>query len=98
MRGSILTVSAAGLALAAVAGAAQQRTGTAQPRAAAAAPTRIVASARALLATLDDAGRAKVQFPFDGPQRTRWSNLPSGIFKREGLRLGDLTPKRRTAV
>jgi uncharacterized protein DUF3500 len=59
---------------------------------------RIVASAQAVLATLDEAGRAKVQFPFEGPQRTRWSNLPSGIFQRQGLRMGDLTPPQRTAV
>jgi hypothetical protein len=39
-----------------------------------------------------------VQFPFEGPQKTRWSNLPSGIFKREGLRLGDITPVQRAAV
>ena len=59
---------------------------------------RIVAAAQAVVAALDDAGRAKVQFPPEGPQRTRWSNLPSGIFRREGLRLGDLTPARRDAV
>jgi hypothetical protein len=60
--------------------------------------TRIVASAQALLTMLDAAGRMKVQFPFDGPQKTRWSNFPSGIFERQGLRLGDLTPAQRTAV
>jgi hypothetical protein len=62
------------------------------------ATARIVAAADALLAVLDDAGRGKVQFPFEGPQKTRWSNLPSGIFKREGLRLGDITPVQRAAV
>ncbi|MEP7309053.1 MAG: DUF3500 domain-containing protein [Acidobacteriota bacterium] len=60
--------------------------------------TRIVASAQAVMATLDDAGRAKLQFPFDGPQKTRWSNLPNGAFQREGLRLADLTTAQRTAV
>jgi hypothetical protein len=60
--------------------------------------TRIVAAAQALLTTLDDAGRAKVQFPFDSPQKTKWSNLPSGIYPREGLRLADVTPAQRTAV
>lgn len=59
---------------------------------------RIVASSQALLATLDDAGRAKVQFPFEGPQKTRWSNLPSPMFPRQGLRLADLTPPQRAAV
>ncbi len=66
--------------------------------AAADATARIVASVQALLATLDEAGRTKVQFPFDSPQKTRWSNLPTGIFKREGLRLGDLAPAPRAAA
>jgi hypothetical protein len=59
---------------------------------------RMTASAQALLTTLDDGGRSKVQFPFDGPQKTRWSNLPSGIFQRQGLRMGDLTSAQRAAV
>src|SRR6185295_7349848 len=62
------------------------------------ATTRIVAAAQALLTSLDEAGRAKVQFPCEGPQRTRWSNLPGPMFRREGLRLGDLTPPQRAAV
>jgi len=60
--------------------------------------TRIVASAQSLLSALDDAGRAKVQFPFDGPQKTRWSNLPSPMFQRTGLRMGDLTSSQRAAA
>ena len=60
--------------------------------------TRIVGSAQALLSTLGDAGRAKVQFPFDGPQKARWSNLPGPMFQRDGLRMGDLTPAQRAAV
>jgi len=63
----------------------------AQSSSAAEATSRITAAAQALLAALDDAGRGKVQFPFEGPQKTRWSNLPSGIFQRQGLRLADLT-------
>ncbi len=59
---------------------------------------RIVAAAQAVVATLDEAGKAKVQFPFEGPQKTRWSNLPVGIFQREGLLLKDLTPPQRAAV
>jgi len=62
------------------------------------ATARIVAAANALLASLDDGGRAKVQFPLDGPQKTRWSNLPSPMFQRQGLLLADLTPAQRTAV
>ena len=59
---------------------------------------RIVAAAQAVLTTLDDAGRTTVQFPFDGPQTTRWSNLPSPMFARQGLRLADLTDAQRAAV
>src|SRR6188472_2886416 len=62
------------------------------------ATARIVASAQAVLQTLDDAGRQKVQFPFDSPQKTKWSNFPSGIFKREGIRLADLSAPQRAAV
>jgi uncharacterized protein DUF3500 len=70
----------------------------AQPAAAADATARIVASAQSFLKTLDDAGRTKVQFPFDSPQKTRWSNLPSGIYERQGVRLEDLAPAQRTAA
>ena len=62
------------------------------------ATARIVASAQALVATLDAEGRMRVQFPFDGPQKTRWSNLPSPMFQRQGLRLGDLNPAQRAAA
>ena len=55
-------------------------------------------AAQALMSTLDASGRAKVQFPFDSPQKTKWSNLPSGIFQREGIRLADLTAPQRAAV
>jgi hypothetical protein len=59
---------------------------------------RIVASAQSLVNVLDAAGRAKVQFPFDGPQKTRWSNLPSPMFQRQGLRLADVNAAQRAAV
>src|SRR4029450_11978988 len=90
--GLFITVVATGLAQR---GAASQATSPGSPSDATA---RIVASAQALLTTLDDAGRAKVQFPFEGPQKTRWSNLPSPMFQREGLRLGDLAPAQREAA
>jgi len=62
------------------------------------ATAQIVAAAQSLLSTLDEAAKAKIQFPFEGPQKTRWSNLPSGIFQREGVRMGDLTATEREAV
>jgi hypothetical protein len=105
MRSPIRSASAIALAVtlgAAVTILAQRGTPPAAP-ATVSGPTettaRIVASAQAVLAALDDAGRAKVQFRFDDvAQKTRWSNLPSGIFRREGLRLTDVTVPQRAAV
>lgn len=71
---------------------------TAPTTSAADATRRVVDATQALLAKLDATGRAKVQFPFHGPQKARWSNLPTGIFAREGLRLADLSPAQRTAA
>jgi hypothetical protein len=64
------------------------------------APTAgIVAATKKFLATLDDAQRGKVVFDFkDEAQRKRWSNLPTAIFKRQGLRMGDLTNPQRDAA
>ena len=64
----------------------------------AATTARIVAAAQAVATSLDDAGRAKLQFPFESPQKTKWSNLPSPMFQRFGIRLADLTPPQRDAV
>jgi hypothetical protein len=59
----------------------------------------IVAATKKFLATLDDAQRGKVVFDFkDEAQRKRWSNLPTGIFRRAGLRMGDLTQPQRDAA
>jgi hypothetical protein len=66
--------------------------------AAADATARIVSSAQSFVATLDEAGRTKVQFPYDSPQKAKWSNLPVGMVPRGGVRLGDLTPAQRTAA
>jgi len=79
-------------------GAQRAAVSTATKASAANTTASIVAAARALTSALDEGGRGKVQFPFEGPQKARWSNLPSGIFERQGLRLGDLTPAQRTAV
>jgi hypothetical protein len=64
------------------------------------AAAEVEAAASKFLATLDDAQRAKVVFDLkDDAQRKRWSNLPTGIFRREGLRMGDLkAPQREAAV
>jgi hypothetical protein len=91
----------AGSALVAAAVAVLAQHDTAAPaggRRQAEASASIVAAAQAVLGTLDDAGRARVQFPYDSTQRTRWSNLPSPMFQRSGLRLADLTAAQRSAV
>ena len=72
----------------------------AQTSSAPGAPTAgIVAAAKKFLATLDDGQRGKVVFDFkDEAQRKRWSNLPAAIFKRQGLRMVDLTKPQQEAV
>jgi hypothetical protein len=61
-------------------------------------PAAAVPAANAFLAMLDAGERAKAAFPFNSPQKTNWSNLPSGIYQRNSLRLGDLTPTKRSAA
>jgi hypothetical protein len=76
-----------------------QRPAPAQKAATAADTTsRIVAAAQAVTASLDDAGRKKLQFEFDSPQKKQWSNLPSPMFPRNGIKLADLTAPQRDAV
>jgi hypothetical protein len=59
----------------------------------------ITAAANKFLATLEEGQRSKVLFDFkDEAQRKRWSNLPAAMFKRAGLRMGDLTKPQRDAV
>src|SRR3954462_10281857 len=72
----------------------QQRT----PAAKAGVTDRVVEAGNAFLITLSADERSKVTFPFNSSQRTGWSNLPSPMFQRNGLRLGDLTTARRDAA
>jgi hypothetical protein len=78
---------------------------TAQRQAAAPSPAassgvlgRTIAAANSFLGLLDATQRAKALFPFDSPQKKNWSNLPSGIFQRNSLRLGDMTQAQRDAA
>jgi hypothetical protein len=51
----------------------------------------IVAAANAFLATLTDDEKDAVLFDFsDTEQRQRWSNLPEGLYTRDGLMWGNL--------
>ena len=59
---------------------------------------KIVTAANAFLSTLSDADRAKGTFPFNSSQRSGWSNLPTGAFQRNGLRLGDMMQPQRNAA
>lgn len=66
---------------------------------AASATPQAVAAANAFLASLSEPQRASVLFAFgDAAQRKNWSNLPSPMFKRAGLRLGDLNGAQREAA
>ena len=66
--------------------------------AAAEATARIVAAAQAFLATLDEAGRAKVQFPVRQPAEVALVEPPHRHVRRNGVRMGDLTPPQRAAA
>jgi hypothetical protein len=60
---------------------------------------KVTAAASAFLATLTPAQKKTVSFAFDDSrQRTNWSNLPSGIYRRAGLRTGDMTPAQKKAL
>src|SRR5690349_18849527 len=96
---AVTGTAAASMAIAAATVIAQRNTAApVTPAIPADVTVRIVAAAQAVVNTLDAAGRAKVQYRFDSPQKTRWSNLPSPLFQREGLRLADLTSPQRAAV
>src|SRR5437764_15351150 len=84
-----------------VAVAFQQRPSSPRPVASASKGTvtaRVVEAANEFLATLTASERTKCTFGFTSRQRTGWSNLPTGIFQRNGLRFGDLTSRQREAA
>jgi hypothetical protein len=62
--------------------------------------SKIVASANTFLASLDEGQRSKVLFDFnDAAQRVKWSNLPTTMVPRAGLKMGDLSgPQRKAAM
>jgi hypothetical protein len=65
----------------------------------AAVTARAAAAATTFLGTLSEPQRAAVLFSFDDEeQRRRWSNLPTPLFVRKGLKLGDLTAPQRQAA
>jgi hypothetical protein len=64
--------------------------------------SKAVAAAKAFLATLDARQQATVVAPLNKDTRSRWHNLPNGAvgltFKRNGVKLGDLTPVQQRAA
>lgn len=59
----------------------------------------IVDAAEAFMASLEDSQREAVLFAWeDDAQRTNWSNFPTGLFQRAGLRWGDLTEIQRESL
>ena len=61
--------------------------------------SRIVASANGFLGTLNEGQRSKVLFEFnDAEQRKRWSNLPTTMVPRAGLKMGELSEPQRNAA
>jgi hypothetical protein len=62
-------------------------------------PAAIVASANTFLATLDETQKSKVLFAYDdAAQRVRWSNLPTTMVSRAGLKMGDLNAAQKKAA
>src|SRR5689334_12420380 len=60
---------------------------------------RTVFAANVFLATLDQKQRESVMFKFDDQQqRVRWSNLPTTMVRRAGLRMGELNDAQRSAA
>ena len=58
-----------------------------------------ITAVETLLTTLDEAQQKQMFFSFDNnDQRKRWSNLPTGIFERKGLRMGDLNKEQKEAI
>jgi hypothetical protein len=59
-----------------------------------------VASANGFLGSLDEGQRSKVTFEFnDAAQRVKWSNLPTTMVPRAGLKMGDLSgPQKKAAM
>ena len=73
--------------------------GLAHAQSSQAIPSIIVARANSFLSSLDAGQRSKVLFEFnDAAQRVKWSNLPTTMVQRAGLKLGDLSGPQKNAA
>jgi len=60
---------------------------------------QVVAAANAFLATLSDEQKDTVLYDFDdAAKKTGWSNFPTPVVERNGLKLGDLTDEQQAAA
>ena len=61
--------------------------------------SKIVAGANSFLSSFDDGQRSKVLFDFnDAARRIRWSNLPTTMVPRAGLKMGDLSAPQKSGI
>ncbi|WP_189093522.1 DUF3500 domain-containing protein [Deinococcus ruber] len=61
--------------------------------------TKVVTAANVFLNTLSAAQKKTLSFAYtDTTQRARWSNFPTGIFQRVGLKWGDMSTAQRSAL
>jgi hypothetical protein len=58
----------------------------------------MASSATTFLASLNAAQKSQATFPFDGDERTRWHFIPTEMFARRGLTVGEMTGPQRTAA
>src|SRR3984893_65556 len=73
--------------------------GLAQAQSPSSVASTIVANANSFLRSLDEGQRSKVLFDFnDAAQRVKWSNLPTTMVPRAGLKMGDLSEAQRKAA
>src|SRR5437016_894426 len=73
--------------------------GLAQAQSPSSVASTIVAKANGFLSSLDEGRRSKVLFDFnDAAQRVKWSNLPTTMVPRAGLKMGDLSEAQRKAA
>lgn len=78
---------------------AQNQKGNKPPVQTDATTRKVTVAANALLETLSPEQKKALSFAFDdAQQRARWSNFPTGIVQRAGLRMGDLNEKQQAAV
>ncbi|WP_161884362.1 DUF3500 domain-containing protein [Deinococcus alpinitundrae] len=61
--------------------------------------TKVVDAAKAFLASLSATQKTAISFAWtDVAQRARWSNFPTGIFQRAGVKWGNLSAAQRMAL